>query len=214
MSPTNPTSQRSRRTTGAQANRSTAAKRAAATRRANAQRRSAAAKRAAATRHINEANVKSPVQQVQDIAERAVLVPVGAALVARDQVVETVANAAKPYRNRESAQRQLERELKRFEHRGSTARNRAERQIKRTRTRVERELRQRRGSVQRVLKRNRTRVERDTRSLRRDVERQGRVAQRTVSQQAGLVDSRVDEAVAAGQKAVATVQERVASTVS
>ena len=214
MSPSNTTSQRSRRTTGAQANRATAAKRAAATRRANAQRRSAAAKRAAATRHLNEANAKSPVQQAQDFAERAVLIPVGAALTARDQVVETMSNAAKPYRNRESAQRQLERELKRFEHRGSTARNRAERQLKRTRTRVERELRQRRSSVQRVLRRNRTRVERETRSLRRDVERQGRVAQRTVSQQAGLVGSRVDEAVAAGQKAVATVQERVASTVS
>ncbi|MBV9684624.1 MAG: hypothetical protein JO046_22725, partial [Solirubrobacterales bacterium] len=38
----------------------------------------------------------------------------------------------------------VEREIKRFERRGTTARNRLERRVRRTRTRVERELRQRR----------------------------------------------------------------------
>ncbi len=66
---------------------STAAKKAAATRRANARRRSAAAKQAAATRQLNE---RTPLQQAQDYAERAVLIPVGAALVARDALVENV----------------------------------------------------------------------------------------------------------------------------
>lgn len=220
MSPTAPnttarssrsTSNRSASSRSANGNRSTAAKRAAATRRANARRRSAAAKRGAATRELNQRN---PVQKAQDLAERAVLVPVGAALVTRDRVFETVTDAVKPYRNRESAQRQLERDLKRFERRGTTARNRAERQIKRTRTRVERELRQQRNAVQRVIKRNRTRVERETRSVRRDVKRQGRGAQRTASQRGGLVGARVDEAVAAGEKAVATVQERVTNAVT
>ena len=75
---------------------------------------------------------------------------------------------------------------------------------------MERELRQRRNAVQRVIKRNRTRVERESRQVRRDVRRQGRSA----SQQAGFAQARVDEAVSVGQKAVATVQERVASTIS
>src|SRR5688500_9223523 len=90
--------------------RSAAGSRAAATRRANARRRSAAAKRAAATRELNQ---RTPVQQAQDLAERAVLIPVGAALVARDRVVETVTETAKPFRSIETAQRQVERDLKR-----------------------------------------------------------------------------------------------------
>ena len=55
------------------------------------------------------------------------LIPVGAALVARDNVVE----AAKPYTSRDTAereltklQRQVRTDLKKFERRGTTARNR------------------------------------------------------------------------------------------
>lgn len=125
-------------------NQSAAAKKAAATRRANARRRSAAAQRAAATRQLN---ARTPLAQAQDYAEKALLLPGGAALTARDAVVETVAETVKPYRTRETAQRRLERDIKRFERRGSTARNRAERELKKARTRVERELRQRRSLV-------------------------------------------------------------------
>ena len=66
---------------------STAAKKAAATRRRNAAKRSAAAKKAAATR---AAANRTPVEQVQETAERVVLIPVGAALTARDRVVGAV----------------------------------------------------------------------------------------------------------------------------
>ena len=104
------------------------------------------------------------LQVVQLQAERAVLIPVGAALTARDAVVEAV----KPYiAGRDSAERELEKvgkrvsvNLKRFERRGTTARNRAVREVKRTRTRVERELRQRRNSAVRTVKQNRREAER------------------------------------------------------
>src|SRR4051794_25756400 len=122
-------------------NQSAAAKKAAATRRANARKRSAAAKQAAATRELNE---RTPLQTATEYAERAVLIPVGAALVARDTLVDNVTEVAKPYRNRETASKALERDIKRFERRGTTARNRVERELKKARTRVERELRQRR----------------------------------------------------------------------
>jgi len=128
---------------------------------------STAAKKAAATRRRNaakkapvQAPERTPLQQAQDYAERAVLIPVGAALVARDNLLETVTEVAKPYRQRETAQAQLERDIKRFERRGTTARNRVERELKKARTRVERELRQRRTRVQRTVKQNRTRVQR------------------------------------------------------
>ncbi len=81
------------------------------------------------------------------IAERAVLVPVGASLMARDDLVSTVRGLAGKYRTRAG----VERELKRYERRGATARNRFERQVRKTRTRFERDLRQRRGRVEKLV---------------------------------------------------------------
>ena len=66
----------------------------------------------------------------------------------------------------------VERELKRYERRGATARNRFERQVRRTRTRFERELRQRRNRVEKTVKQNRRRFEREVRSVRKDIEKQ------------------------------------------
>jgi hypothetical protein len=142
--------------------RKAAARKAAATRKRNAARRKTSARRAAATRVQAET---STLGVVQAQAERAVLIPVGAALVARDNLVE----AARPFTNRQTA----ERELRKFERRGTTARNRAQRQVKRTRTRVERELRQRRNQATRLVRRNRREVGRQVKSTRREVERFG-----------------------------------------
>jgi len=89
-----------------------------------------------------------------------VLVPVGAALIVRDNLVEAV----KPFRTLQSTERQL----KRFERRGNTARNQLERDVKRTRTRLERQLRQRRSGATRLVKRNRRNLETQVKSARRD----------------------------------------------
>jgi hypothetical protein len=85
--------------------------------RTTATKRSAAAKKAAATR-----------QELAKTgyAERAVLIPLGAVLTARDVAMATV----------EGAEKGLAAHLERFEHRGRTER-----------TRVERELRARRQEV-------------------------------------------------------------------
>lgn len=131
------------------AKRSTAAKKAAATRSRNqaatARRRSAAAAKAAATR---AENAKTPVDRGVEYAEKAVLVPVGAVLVARDNVVSSV----EELRTRYSTPAKAQRELRRFERRGTTARNRLEREVRKTRTKFERELRQRRTRLQRDLR--------------------------------------------------------------
>ena len=133
--------------------RKATAQKAAATRRRNAAKRSQSARKAAETRAQAELSTAAAVQAQ---AERAVLIPVGAALVARDAVVD----AAKPYvEGRESAEKELTKlqkrvstNLRKFERRGTTARNRALREVKRTRTRFERELRQRRGKAVRTVK--------------------------------------------------------------
>ena len=88
--------------------------------------------------------------------------PVGASLLARDNLVSTVKGLATKYRTRAS----VERELKRYERRGATARNRFERQVRTHPHAFERELRQRRTRVERTVKQNRRRVEREVRSVR------------------------------------------------
>jgi biopolymer transport protein ExbB/TolQ len=104
----------------------------------------------------------------------------GASLVARDNLVSTVRGLATKYRTRTA----VERELRRYERRGATARNRLERQVRRTRTKVERELRQRRSRVERTVRQNRRRLEREVRAVRKDFERQS-----------GVVTARVEKLV-------------------
>jgi hypothetical protein len=84
-----------------------------------------------------------PVTVFGDYAERAVLIPVGATLIARDRVVSGVTDTISIYSSPTKAQAQL----RRFERRGVTARKRLEREVRKTRTRVERDLRQRRREI-------------------------------------------------------------------
>jgi predicted nucleic acid-binding Zn-ribbon protein len=114
------------------------------------------------------------------LAERAVLVPVGAGLLAGEDLVSTVKGLAGKYRTRPA----LERELKRYERRGGTARNRFERQVRRARTRFERELRQRRSLVEKTMRQNQRRLNRELSSVRRDFEKQS-----------GAVSARVERLV-------------------
>jgi len=79
-----------------------------------------------------------------DYAERAVLIPVGAALIARERVAATVSDTISTYSSSTKTQAQL----KKFERRGATARNRLEREVRKARVRVERELRQRRRKLE------------------------------------------------------------------
>jgi hypothetical protein len=87
-------------------------------------------------------------------AERAVLIPVGAALIARDRVVSSVNDVISIYSSPTKTQTQL----RKFERRGATARNRLEREVRKTRTRIERELRQRRRDSSELVDRLQERV--------------------------------------------------------
>jgi hypothetical protein len=166
--------------------RSTAAKRGAQTRAANqaaeARKRTTAAKKAAETRREL---AKTPVDRVQEYAERAALVQVGAALVARDALNEAVDSVRGTLSSRDKVEKELqlrrkrlEAELKRFERRGATARTRFERDAKKTRTRVTKQV-------------------------------------KPLTSQADLVAARaqniIQTGLTAGQKAATTVQERIAS---
>ena len=82
-----------------------------------------------------------------DYAERAVLIPVGVALTARDRVLSGVNDAISSYSSPTRAQAQL----RRFERRGATARKRLEREVRKARVRVERDLRQRRREIEKTV---------------------------------------------------------------
>jgi hypothetical protein len=118
-----------------------------------------------------------------------VLVPVGASLLASDNLVSTVKGLASKYSTRST----LERELRRYERRGATARNRFERQVRRARTKFERELRQRRSLVEKTMRQNRRRLNREISSVRKDFGKQsGAVSarvERLVSNAQGLIGS-------------------------
>ncbi|HSZ13727.1 MAG TPA: hypothetical protein VK790_06805 [Solirubrobacteraceae bacterium] len=108
--------------------------------RAKAASKPAAAKAAPAKR----ASTRGATQAKATHAERAVLIPVGAALIARERVVSTVSDTISTYGSTTKTQAQL----RRFERRGVTARSRLEREVRKARVRVERQLRQRRRTIE------------------------------------------------------------------
>jgi hypothetical protein len=182
-----PTNRSQTRRKAAATNRSTAAKKAAATRARNqateARKRSTAAKKAAETRRELQ---RTPVERYLEFAGRAVTIPVGAALVARDNVVELASKYSsldKVERELRARQRRIESDLRTFEHRGTTACDHFERE----------------------LGKRRERVERDLRSLR---------SRRDAAAQAGFVGARaqnlVQSGITAGTQVAAKAAERVA----
>ena len=185
--------------------RSTTAKKAAASRSrtqgAAARRRTARATEARAERTLDQ--TETAIVRAQGYAEKAILIPVGATLVARDRVLDSVGDLTSRYGTRSKAERALKADVRKFERRGTTARNRLEREVKKTRTRIERQLRQRRNVLRREAK-----------GLRRDVET---FSTKDVSTQVGLVTARAENLVqtglTAGTKAATELQKRVADTV-
>jgi hypothetical protein len=138
MPPVNTPSARSAKT-GAKSARKSSARKTSSTRRPSSSARNSTRAKETATR--DTASVFG------DYAERALLIPVGAALIARDRVLESVNNTISIYGSPAKAQAQL----RRFERRGVTARNRLEREVRKTRVRVERELRQRRREIEKTV---------------------------------------------------------------
>lgn len=106
--------------------------------------RTRAANQAQSTLRQSETATRETAGVFGDYAERAVLIPVGAALIARERVVTTVTDTVSSYSSGTKAQAQL----RRFERRGLTARKRLEREVRKARVRVERELRQRRRTIE------------------------------------------------------------------
>ena len=184
----------------------TRARRSSTTRRSSSSRARAARGRSASGRKTSRstsaqaraAERRNPAGRVGDYAERAILIPVGAALIARDRVVNGVEDALSTY----SSTTKIEAQLRRFERRGGTARRRFEREVRKTRTRVERGMRERR----RDLDRRRTRIRKD---LSAQVEQAQEQFEKTQSWLGDTLKSRIDDS----SEIASRVQERVLSEV-
>src|SRR5512142_2025875 len=103
--------------------------------RTSAKTRSTASRRTTTRATRSSTRPATRAARAQLLAERAVLIPVGVALEARDRVAGTVGAVVTTTRSR----RALERQLRRFERRGGSARTQLEREVRRTRTRLERQ---------------------------------------------------------------------------
>ena len=124
-------------------------------RRAKAARARAASQTRAAVRSAETASRLTLSERSNgfgEYAERAVLIPVGVALTARDRLLSSVNGAISNYSTPAKARAQL----RRFERRGATARNRLEREVRKARVRVERQLRRRRREIERTVGRRDT----------------------------------------------------------
>ncbi len=159
--------------------------------RAAARRKPRTAAKARATATTSSTRPATRAERAQALAERAVLIPVGVALEARDRVAGTVDELVTTTRSRT----ELEKRLKRFERRDGSARTQFEREVRRTRTRIER------GS----------------RRARRGIERQRAQASKTFGSNVETFTSRVENVVQngvdAGMKLVNGAQSRLPKVV-
>ncbi len=142
--------------------------------------------------------IKTGVKLVETYAERAVLVPVGAALAAREAIAQTVGDLIETV----SSTKKTEAQLKRFEKRGLTARNQVEREAVKARKRVEHAFAKRRTDVEKAVSKFDRR--------RSDVEK--RVAGQ-VNDVSAKIDGTVRQAVDAGAGIVNKARETVDSII-
>jgi hypothetical protein len=145
----------------------------------------------AATSSTRPATRAARAGRAQRLAERAVLIPVGAALEARDRVAGTVGELV----TTTSPRRAFEQRLERFERRGGSARTQLEREVRRTRTRLERQ----------------------TRTARRGFERQRTQARMNLDANVEALTTRVEKVVQngvdAGMRLVNGAQDRLSRVV-
>ena len=156
-----------------------------------------------------ETTAKVTAEETRGIAERAALTYVGATLEARDAVVGVVGELVDRFGSRTAAEKELRGDFKRFERRGTTARNQLERNAKKTRTRLEREMRERRRGAERLVRPYR----REVKAAQRDADRRQNVVTQRVDSVSSRVEDVVQATVATGERVVALSQKQVKARV-
>lgn len=196
---------------------------------ANTKKKATAAKKTAASRKTTakktQAKKAAPapltrVERAREAAERLVVVPVGAALEARDTVVATAEDLQTRFGTTEAAEKQLEKQLKKYEKRGEKARKNVERRVKKTRTTAERRVKKTRKQVERELKLRRREAEKLVEQTTKDANARLDAVRESVRQidlgtSVEFLQAQAEQVVKtsqeAGAEAVRRVSERIAS---
>ena len=168
------------------------------------------------TREAAEAQVRAARTAAalgRNVAERAALVYVGATLEARDRVVGLAGVLVSRYGTRTAAEREVNKDIRRFERRGNTARNQLERDAKKARTRVERAVRTRRREAERLLRRNRRAVEREVNAAERQTARQPNPVASRIADVSNRVEDAAQFGVATSTRIAGAAKERVTALV-
>lgn len=121
-----------------------------------------AANKVTAARKAAQTETMAGARRVTAVAEKAVLVPVGAGLTLGDELVGSAKDLA--------AKTQAQARLERFERRGASARTDLEKRVAIHRGRVGDDLDARRRSVEGRVKRDRNRLEGEVRQFRAGIE--------------------------------------------
>ena len=156
---------------------------------------------------------RTTAAQGRNVAERAALVYVGATLEARDRVIGLAGELVNRFGTRAAAEREVNKDLRRFERRGSTARNQLERDIKKARTRLERTVRTRRREAERLIRRNQRAVGREVNAAERQAERQPNVVASRIAGVSTRVEDAAQFGVATGSRIATAAKDRVTALV-
>jgi hypothetical protein len=217
MATNDTTSTTTRKTSGTirkpAARRSTARKstaRSTAAKKATPRRARTTARRQTGQAAAAQANAaRTTAAQGRNVAERVALVYVGATLEARDRVVGVATGLVDRYGTRASA----EKEVRKFERRGNTARNQLERDVRKARTRLERQVRTRRRDAERILRRNRRAVEREVATAERQAARRPNIVAARIGNVSGRVEDAAQFGLATGTRIATVARERVSALV-
>jgi hypothetical protein len=153
------------------------------------------------------------VAEGRNVAERAALVSVGAALEARDRVVGAATGLVDRFSSRSAAEREVNKDLRRFERRGTSARKKVERDVRKARTRLEREMRTRRRDAERLVRGRRRAVGREVGVAEREVARRPNMVSARIADVSNRVEDAAQFGVTTGSRIASKAKDRVSALV-
>jgi hypothetical protein len=156
--------------------------------------------------HAQARAARTTAAQGRNVAERAALVYVGATLEARDRVLGLAGEFVNRYGTRSAAEREVNKDIRRFERRG-------ERDVKKARTLLERAMRTRRRDAERLLRRNRRTVEQQVNAAERQTARQPNPVASRIADVSTRVEDAAQFSVATGTRIASVAKDRVTALV-
>jgi hypothetical protein len=141
---------------------------------------------------------------------------VGATVEARDRVVSLATELFDRYGSRAAVEkelkrsgRELQKDVRKFERKGTTTRNQIERDVRKARTRLERAVRTRRRDAERLIRRNAATVEREAKVAEQQAAGRRNIVSEGIATVSNRVEGAVQIGVATGERFATLAKARV-----